>query len=329
MGKKRIYFKPVLEKQIDRDAEIRKAIREHTGWDYEVAYKKNPGWCTRISRLVGIERTKRMADNVGSFFAYMFAEIFGGEVKRARYGYSGFHADVVEDHDAIIIETEVKATAKRNGAPKLGLCQFANALGEFYRLTQLSIGETNIQYAIFQYGPSEQSLGLAKYDNNGLVKILSRNVRSLLVIPLNFLIPMILTHHFAPLNHGSSTSSRYEEHYSEPHARLITAINKSHDATKELFEFAKKQGFSQEDLCLENLVREETMSPDNLYCRSYRVQPFKIVHYLNRDSRKWANAFVGKNNDGVCHRIFDYFYLSPEFFLAKPEDPKDAGEVPF
>ena len=328
MAKKRVVFNPEFEEQIDRDEEIRDTIAKETGMSYEQAYKKYKNWCGRISKRVGNERTKRMSHNVGNFFAFLYAGLYGGEVRRANYGYSGFHADVVDEGDNKVIETEVKATSRKNGSPKLACCQFANAFGEFYRLVQSGTETVGINYAIFQYGKGHNSLGLAKYDNNGLAKVLSQNVKTLLIVPLNVLIPMIMAHKFTSLNHGSSDTHRNEEHYSLPRGKLITDINNSHDAVEELFKSAKKQGFSSSDLCLEGLVREDSMSPDNLFCRQHKVLPFKITQYSNSDPDKWANAFVGKNNNGVCHRILEYFYISPDLFISQKQKPDDDN-TPF
>lgn len=325
--KGKIVVKPVLEEQTNKEVDIERTIEAETKMSYEEANKKMPKRCQAISKRVGAKRTIRMSHNVGSFFTYLYAGMFGGKVIPTDYSRnSGFHADVVDESEGKVIKTEVKSTARRNGAPKLSCFQFANALGDFYRLAR-EVDLCEVNYAIFRYGPTTKSLELSKESNDGLMRVSSKNISDLLVVSLNVLIPMVLAHEFREYDHGTSSGQRTEL-YSEPQGGLITRIHESPEAMEDLFEDAGEAGIGERDLCFEGVEREELMSPDNLYCGRYKIKPFMITRYYNDDSREWADVFAGSNGkkDGSCYKIFQELNISPMFLQDESEESED---VPF
>jgi len=326
MAKKRIVFDPRVsfEQQGDRNLEIERTIEKELGLPYATAHKKYKKRCEAIGKKVGSKRTVKVSNHVGAFFAHLYAAMYGGEVMPNTYGYSDFHADVVDENDRRWIGTEVKSTAIKNGAPKLGCTQFGHALGKLYRLTRSGIDHCEVNYAIFQYGPGNKGLELSKESNDGLIRVLSKQIKTLLIVSLNPLIPMVMAHDFREYNHGSSRGQR-SELYSEPHGGLITRIHHDKGTMDDLFEEADLRGISEDDLCFDELEREETESPDNLYCGRYRVSPFIITRYYNDDPMAWAEVFSGANGtEGSWRKIFDRFNLSAEFFLKKREHQQEV-----
>ena len=320
MVKERIVFNPrsSFEEQGNRNLEIERAIEKELGMPYEKAHEKYRKICERVAKRVGNQRTVKVSNHVGAFFAHLYAAIYGGEVRETNYGYSDFHADVVDEGDMSWIGTEVKSVAVKNGAPKLGCTQFGHALGKLYRLTRSGIDHCEINYAIFKYGKGNKGLELSKETNDGLIRVLSKQVKSLLIVPLNVLIPMVMRHKFREYDHGTSTGQR-SELYSEPHGGLITDIHNHRETIEDLFDDAADE-LDERELCLDEVRREETQSPDNLFCGRYRVSPFIITRYYNQDSMEWARVFAGKNGtDGSWKQIFERFDLSEEFFLKKRE----------
>lgn len=329
MGKKRIVFNPRVSfrQQINRNLEIERTIEQELRMPYEEAHKKYRKRCEAIGKRVSNQRTVKVSNHVGAFFAHLYAALYGGEIMPNTSGYSDFHADVVDENDRRWIGTEVKSVAVKNGAPKLGCTQFGHALGKLYRLAISGIDYCEVNYAIFKYGKGNKGLELAKESNDGLMRVLSKQIKSLLIVPLNVLIPMMMAHDFREYDHGTSRGER-SELYLEPHGGLITRIHKTRETIEDLFDDIAGE-LNEYDLCFDEVRREESESPGNLFCGRYRVSPFIITRYYNQDSMAWAELFAGKNNTkGSWRQIFNQFNLSPEFFLS-PGETEKSGDVPF
>jgi len=325
---KREYIHPNFDPQKTLKQEIGDALAERArmfGRTYE-EYTKDfgtfaPGLVKDInSRRVGVAK-----HNTSEFFIYLQAHIFGGEVMSSKERlWGGFNPDISYEDDERIVHTEVKAISKKNGAPMVTCFQFRNYCEDFIRLAVNGQSNCGVDYAFYRYGGNKNEK-LYNYDLNGLVKRLSESVNELHIVPLNVLIPLLAAHESKGFNHENSYTSRDIEYYWEPFGGNFTRISKNPETMEEFFKDFESRGISREVLCLEGLKREEFESSDNIFCRRYKVKPFRVIRYSNEDLSEWAQSFAEN-----YYKIFEAMELDADSFdkiVKKHINP--LGDVPF
>ena len=330
MRKRRVRIKPDFEAEIDLKEAIGNAIAEgaeRNRMSYQEYQKKNPVFLKYVIKEIVSTRTNHSVKNIGKFFTHLYAGIFGGEVNQVHFNaLSRFYTDVSDVSDLKEVHTEVKGVSVKSGSPTLACFQFARCCGLLYKLAQSGFYNAEMNYAIFRYGKGHENAKLYRHNHQGLSKELSKGIKSLLVVPLNVLIPILLNTSFRTKNHGSS-QGRDEEPYWEPHGGLINKIHESPEAVDILFEDAEKAGFSLDNLCAGDLERQEFTAPENAYLGRYKVMPFRVTKYVNRHPEKWARRFF----DETCIKTFDFFNIGYDFLKSEkePEESKELETVLF
>ena len=322
----KIDLKEAIGREIARRAEIAdRNYRKHPKKSYQRYQRGHPKVCKSIRDTLVGQHGKTAKKNTSEFFCYLYAALFGGKVNEPEFdGFSQFHPDVTDESDMRVIHTEVKGVSKRQGAPMITFTQFSNYCADFYKMANNGTEVCGVDYAFFRYGDSQTNEKLYQYSHTGLAKRLSESIHDLLIIPLNVLIPFLMSHQVREFNHGSSTSGRDAELYWTPWGGDITKIHKGHERVEDLFESADESGILWDDLCADNLEREEFMSPGNVYCGRYKVRPFHVTKYHNVEPREWARAFID-----VSEEVFAYFGISPSLLREKFEKTVEDVEIPF
>lgn len=283
-----------FEETIDLKEEIGRKIAERArkkGISYREFYEKHPGIVNDIKNKLVRKRGKSAGDKTASFYAGLYSILFGGDMNGLSPNdcHRGFHPDVSRRERGGLLRTEVKAISTRASSPKIGCFQFVNYCKDF--LFSFRGGEKpSVEYAFFRYGDWHNHK-LYKHDNKGLIKKLAHSTRDLLVLPLNFLILILKDYNPKNMDHSSSQTSRNLEPYWVPHGSLITKIHESGDELKRFIDELTHSGLENGELCTEELVREHYESQDRIYCKGFKIKPFTITRYYNRDMFKWAESF--------------------------------------
>lgn len=291
----RVQLKLDFESAIDLREAIGERIAEKAnekGISYKEFVKKHPRIIENIRKELVGSRGKAAGDKTALFYTRLYSALFGGDMNGLAPGdcHKGFHPDVTRRERGGFLRTEVKATSTKNGSPKVGCFQFVNYCKDFLFAFR-NREKPSVEYAFFKYGKGNTNEKLYQYNNRRLVEKLAHSTRDLLVVPLNLLILMLRDYDVKNMDHSSSNTSRDLEPYWRPHGGQMTRIHNSEEELEKLVEGLKYSRIGNGELCTDELVRDQCESPDNIYCKGFKIKPFTITRYYNKNMLRWAESF--------------------------------------
>lgn len=226
-------------------------------------------------------------DNTSFFFAYLYASIYGGRVKKDPWGrglngsnpYS-FNPDIKREENGITIYTEVKATSAHSSQLHSRLKQEANNLCGI--LKKAEKGEAPVmEYALFKYKRSDEEKSLHRLNNSQHVKALATSSKGLVIIPFSLFLHLTTS---SRLETRDQTKSRFNKDSPRYHVIRGSTHTELQDPEKYLSEL--REEISQElvlkELCLEDIEVEQAMTPrmEGFYRAPFTVEPFSVTRYF-------------------------------------------------
>ena len=244
------------------------------------------------------KRTQLVKKNTSQFYSFVYAGIFGGRVTRPHKfvldelpdgSFFNFHPDVVRYDKNGTHYTEVKGISKRASQPHCSKTQVSNYA--YKLLLRLNNGDKqpSVDYAFVNYGTSA-NMHLVKLETKGLVKRLSKETNSILVVPLNLAFLLLLNSRSEDKNQETSNCSGHAQHWRPKHSTICLLQDEGLNTIPALLNGIKNpydRDRAEKYFALEGFHVESYMSPNNLYCREVKIQPFQITRYFSTDNRAW------------------------------------------
>ncbi len=238
--------------------------------------------------------------NIASFYSAVFNSLFPGSIMR-RFKTEkealpngeeiNFHPDHIKYEGRRKIFTEIKSVSIRNSKPWCSDRQLENYCFDLLRDAEQPLFEPQLDYAFFRYGRGKKRLVKPnKAGNQELARVLAGRTADLLVVPSNFLFLMMLASNNVAMNQTTNKGPD-EANYWKIYGHLISQLHKGTATPIDLAGSVKSEFDLRKELCLDGLECTRTESPDNLYYAIFRVKPFAITRYQNRDSAAWLEHF--------------------------------------
>ena len=247
--------------------------------------------------------------NLSHIYSHLYSGLYGGSasglhktsIERIVKGHPrNFHPDIYREDELHRVWTEVKATNAKMKSPKISERQVENYSFEVAYSTWSDGRIPLYDTAVFVYGNSQERAGLDALSNRSLVKKVANETRELIVFPFNLLYFLLLHQDFSRkivMNQETSGSTINNANYWIMVQKKLTLLSNGDEFMQKLREemtFMKRSCDTFKDglLCLDDLDFEESNSPENIFCRGFRIKPFKIIKYFNRNEKKWVQSFV-------------------------------------
>ena len=259
--------------------------------------------------------------NISRFFESIYTLMYGGKIMKegkedTKFILEGiqrsFSPDIVLEDEKKIETTEIKAYSIRTSAPH---CSFKQISNYFFSLLEGFDNNgkiPNFNYAFFRYGNNKHTGGLDRLGNKDLVKRLSEEDKSLLIIPPNLLSFLFSFSRIEEKDRTSTHPQRDSYLYLRPRASALKKLyhnGKGIDNLIEDFE-ERREGvidFSTygelEDFCVDKLLVEHSKSPEiraKYYGKTRIIEPFNITKYSlsEQDHLEWLDHF-SKNHERI------------------------------
>lgn len=251
-------------------------------------------------------RIQIAGENSSLFAGFGYQAIFGGravlpeekypdEANGAGTDSEHFRPDHVLDTPDGPIFTELKMISTSAAQPWCYNGQFFHYYHAMLDASDSGERAPQVQYAFCRYGP-RKSLKLGRLTEGDLVRVLSKQIRGLTILPSNLLAFLFLHTPFQEVDQSSARTGNIRGYW-RPLGKDITALHRAHSIS-ELNAITKKKGYysmgclTERDLNLDDLVIERFESPPKLYAtatgRLYTVAPFTVTRYVNQDPARWA-----------------------------------------
>jgi len=212
-----------------------------------------------------LKRANVSKKNIPRFFSYLYAQVYGGNVRIDPWGNNlhsnsnQFNPDIEREKNGRKIYTEEKSTSVRSSQIHSPLKQEENNL--YYLLREADEGKEPlpiIEYALFRYGPWSNT-GLHKLSNEQLVKNLSEAEKKLVILPFNAFLYLAAFSRHEIRNQETSEFNRDTQRYHVLNGSTFTGLfENNHPIT----DFAKYPAPILEKLCLEDIEVEHSVTPN-------------------------------------------------------------------
>jgi len=193
------------------------------------------------------------------------------------------------------------------------------------------------RYAFYLYG-GRRPEGLTKVSSYNLVRLFSKQLTSLLVVPQNLAMFLFMATDDVRMDQSNHSPGAGNVIYWKPWGKDLSTLRKhSPDEAIEKIELraTRKMNVSpftllpRKDLDLDNLQARTFDSPANLQFASggrvYNITPFPITVYENADQRAWLERFKSDHES-----YYEAMGLDPKSLAELTQRAEArADEVPF
>ena len=293
----------MVKKKVDLSVRFLRSFGKRDLADFEwISYNK----AAYASAVAG--RKARIAKiNCSRFYVELYAGIFRGHSKpfgRADLNFSGesngsFRPDVMKKDKYGHHATEVKTTSVKRSQPLCGREQAAHFF--LYLNEKIKIGEErpSFDYAFFSYGDYHNS-DLGKENREGLLRKLSGNTNSLVVVPSNLALFLFLTSSIRDYNHKSSEAGNRVPcpKYFTPKKTVLNLLADNAEGVDKMVR--RSRSHLRYELSLDKLKMERFESPTVVVNGKYSMEPFMITKYSfhPKDEEVWLKHFY-KNYSSI------------------------------